>query len=292
MAGNDSGPDSWNDGGAAVDELVPPRRLGSLLSEARVSRGYSLEDAASRLGGRLSSVALLEAETGHRRLEDRDLAAVAELYGIETSDLVPARSELVIDLNEGTISAGKDGAKISVVADAEEREQVLARYLTLVYSMRRTPPGTSIPLRVGDLVVLADTLGVSVEEVSSELRSMMTPEAAAARLVERRHRGLRGRVLVPAIGVVVAVTAVGTLILVPQGTTATADAGTRTGGAVAGAGAVAPAPNIGDAVVVERNPDGTEGQVVPAGAPAPNIGDAVVVERNADGSAGTQTPRG
>jgi hypothetical protein len=44
-------------------------------------------------------------------------------------------------------------------------------------------------------------------------------------------------------------------------------------------------------VVVERNPDGTEGEVVPAGAPAPDIGDAVVVERNADGSAGTQTPR-
>ncbi len=290
MAGNDVGPDSWNDGGAAVDELVPPRRLGSLLSEARVSRGYSLEDAASRLGGRLSSVALLEAETGHRRLEDRDLAAVAELYGIETSDLVPARSELVIDLNEGMISAGAE-ARISVVADPEEREQVLARYLTLVYSMRRTPPGTSIPLRVGDLVVLADTLGITVEEVSAELRSMMTPEAAAARLVERRHRGLRGRVLVPAIGVVVAVTAVGTLILVPQSTTASADAGTRTGAAVAGAGAVAPAPNIGDAVVVERNPDGTEGEVVPAGAPAPDIGDAVVVERNPDGSPGAQTPR-
>jgi hypothetical protein len=45
-------------------------------------------------------------------------------------------------------------------------------------------------------------------------------------------------------------------------------------------------------VVVERNADGTEGEVVPAGAPAPNIGDAVVVERNADGSPGVQVPRG
>jgi transcriptional regulator with XRE-family HTH domain len=245
----------------AVDELVPPRRLGSLLSEARVSRGYSLEDAAARLGGRLSSVALLEAETGHRRLDDRDLSALAELYGIETSDLVPSRSELVIDLNEGTISAGQAGGRISVVPDADDREEILARYLTLVYSMRRTPPGTAIPLRVGDLVVLSETLGVPVEQVSAELRAMMAPGAAGTRKVEKRHRSLRGRVLVPAIGVVVAATTVGTLLLVPQATSATTDHPAGRGGAATVTG-VAPAPKIGDAVVQERNADGTAGSVV------------------------------
>ncbi|MFM7068315.1 MAG: helix-turn-helix domain-containing protein [Actinomycetes bacterium] len=280
MAGN-SGPDFE---GAAVDELVPPRRLGALLSEARVARGYSLEDAASRTGGRLSSVALLEAETGHRRLDDRDLAAVADLYGISTTDLVPARAELVIDLNEGTISAGREGAQIAVVPDAEDREEILARYLTLVYSMRRTPPGTSIPLRVGDMAILAETLGVSVDQVSAELRTMMAPGSLGAAKVQKRHRRLRGRVLVPAIGVIVAATAVGTLLMVPQqsGANSTDKAGVN--------GAVVPAPQIGDAIVVERNPDGSPGAVTPA-VPAPEIGDAVVVERNPDGTPGSVVER-
>ena len=237
-----------------VDVLVPPRRLGSLLSEARVVRGFSLEDAAARLGGRLSSVALLEAETGHRTLDDRDLAALAELYGIDTAELVPPRSELVIDLTEGTIAAGPDGSRVTLVPDPEDRAEVLARYLTLVYSMRRTPPGTQIPLRVGDMVVLSEALGVPVPQVTEELRSMMDGSGPT---VEGRLRRLRGRVLVPAVGVLVAATAAGALVLVTRSEQVPA-----AGAADAPAMAEGPAPQILDAVVQERAPDGSAGPVV------------------------------
>jgi len=217
-------------------------------------RGFSLEEAASRMGGRLSSVALLEIETGHRRVNDRDLSALAELYQIETAELVPSRSELIIDLSEGTISAGHGRARVTVVPDAEDREEILSRYLSLVYSMRRTPPGTAIPLRNDDMAVLSDALGVPSVQVADELRSMMVPAAAD---VENRFRRLRGRVLVPAVGVLVAMTAVGALVLVPQAGTAPA-----AGASDAPVVAEGPAPQILDAVVQERGPDGSEGPVV------------------------------
>jgi hypothetical protein len=248
--------------------LVPPRRLGQLLSTARVEGGYSLDEAAAAMGPGWSSLALLEIETGHRPVADQELASLTGLYGIETSTLIPARSHLVVDLDERSIEVGERSSTLD--GEVVDRHEVLSRYLSMVYAMRDVPPGRAVPLRLPDLEILSGVLGTPRRQVEDELRSLMTTDTAA---LGQRTRNLKGRLLVPVIGVVVAVTALGTLLLIndDSGTDVTTTAGAvvttveqpaDAGATTADAGAEVPT-EIGDAVVQERNPDGTPGPVTP-----------------------------
>ena len=249
--------------------LVPPRRLGQLLASARVQGGYSLDEAAHAMGPHWSSLALLEIETGHRPVLAQDLLALTRLYGIETSTLIPARSHLMVDLDERLIEVGDRSSQLE--GEIVERQEVLTRYLTMVYAMRDVRPGQSVPLRLPDLEVLSDVLGTPRRQVEDELHALM---ATSSETLGKRAGRLRGRILVPVLGVVVAATAVGTLLLVSDD--GAADVRTVPGAAVeesgdrgapaddAGAGTQSEVPTeIGDAVVQERNPDGTPGPVTP-----------------------------
>lgn len=232
------------------DVLVPPKRLGTLLAQARLAGGYSLIEAADALGEGWTNLELLEVETGRRPVLDPDLEVLTELYGIDTTSLIPERSELVIDLDEGVLGVGPHrmalGAETAPVDAAAQHEQVLSQYLAMVYSMRDLRPGTNLTLRTPDLDVLATALSSPSERIEDELRAMMRD----AGIVEPRMRRLRGRVLIPAIGVVVAATTAGMLLLVSKDSTATPS----------GTGDVP--VEIGDAVTQERLPDGSPGPVV------------------------------
>ncbi len=245
--------------------LLPPKRLGALLAEARVDGGYSLTEAADALGTSWSPLTLLEVETGRRPVMDPEVKALTELYGIPTTTLIPERSHLVVDLTEGTLAAGD--RTIRFESDTVERREVLAQYLAMVYSMRDVRPGTAVPLREPDLEILEGVLGVPRRNVESELHAlMMSPDGHVAHRMGR----LRGRLLIPIIGVVVAVTAAGTLLLVSGDSDAsvvTSTDDTETVETPAGAEPGAETPGspeveIGDAVVQERLPDGTPGPVV------------------------------
>lgn len=248
--------------------LVPPRRLGQLLATARVQSGYSLEEATNALGPNWNALALLEVETGHRPVLDRDLAVLTALYGIPTTNLIPARSHLVLDLDEGRLEVGDrtttlEGASV-------ERRDVLARYLSMVYAMRDVNPGQTVPLRLPDLEILSGVLGAPRRQVEDELHQLMVrnPDVVAGRTSR-----LKGRLLVPVLGVLVAVTAVGTLLLVNDGDSADV---TTTGGAATVA-----------TVDVGATPETSVDTSTPAGAEVPTeIGDAVVQERLPDGSPG------
>ena len=228
--------------------LLPPKRLGSLLAGARVTKGYSLEDAARELGRNWSTLDLLEVETGRRPVLDPDIAALTDLYGIPTTDLIPERSRLVIDLTEGTMAVGEEA--VSFGADRVERRDVLGRYLAMVYSMRDMRPGRAVPLRTPDLEILEGALQVPRRDLEAELQHLMLD---TDELIEPRMRRLRGRVLIPVIGVVVAATTAGMLLLVAD-SEATQPEGADT--------PVSVETEIGDAVVQERLPDGTPGPVV------------------------------
>jgi transcriptional regulator with XRE-family HTH domain len=243
-----------------MELLVPPRRLGRLLAEARVSRGLSLGDVSQQLGGALDDLELLEVETGRRPLSDQELEALAGLYEIETSTIVPGRSRLTVDLDEGVIRARAGETDIDPSA---HRSDVLAKYLALVYSMRAVPPGTEVALRIDDLDVLAEVFGAGRQELEDELHELM---AGGSEPVRRRFRLLRGRLMVPVVGVVVAATTAGTLLLVPP-----RDSSAEVGSAGSGAGAArdatelvqeGPGVEIGDAVVQERGPGDVPGPVV------------------------------
>lgn len=241
--------------------LLPPKRLGTLLAEARNDGGYSLSEAAEALGPNWTSLALLEVETGRRPVMDPEVAALTDLYGIETTTLIPERSHLVVDLTEGRLAAGD--REIRIEASSIERREVLSQYLAMVYAMRDLMPGTAVSLRDPDVAVLEGVLGVPSQTVVSELRSLMVaPDGAVAHRVRR----LRGRVLIPVIGVVVAVTAAGTLLFV-SGDSDAAEVKSTGGTESVQPGAATAAPveaevEIGDAVVQERLPDGTPGPVV------------------------------
>lgn len=229
--------------------LVPPKRLGTLLAQARLAGGFSLVEASDALGERFSSVQLLEVETGRRPVLDPDLVTLTELYGIATTDLIPDRSQLVIDLDEGLLGVGERQVQLGV--ETPGRDDVLAQYLAMVYAMRDLRPGSQVPLRTPDMEVLATALSTPPDQLEDELRRMM----ADAGVVEPRLQRLRGRVLIPAIGVVVAATTAGMLLLVSN----TSDA---TPASEDPAAAVVVDTEIGDAVVQERLPDGTPGPVV------------------------------
>ena len=239
--------------------LVPPRRLGRLLAEARLERGMTVADVCEEIGGALDEVELLEVETGRRALGDQDLKTLTELYGLKTSSMVPSRSRLVIDLEEGVIEADGTTAQLPDDDGPAGREDVLSKYLALVYSMRDQEPGSTITLRLGDLDVLAKALDSDRRTIEDELVALMV---ASPEPVKKRFRLLRGRTVVPVVGVLVATTAAGALVLTDAKESSAAEVDPTA--VEQPAPAVAPTnPTvvIDDAAFQEREADGTPGPV-------------------------------
>lgn len=238
--------------------LVPPRRLGALLSSVRAQRGVTLDEVVERSGGVFSMATLASIERGTTYVTDEELDWIVSLYDMETSNLIPSRSQLVIDLDDGRLTVGsRRGVRLSRDAG---REEVLARYLATVYAMRRIEPGTPITLRIDDLDVLGKALHTQPGEAAADLEALM---ADPERLVADRYRLLRRKLLVPAAGVLVALVAAGSLVLIDRSASASVPTTTppSTIPEVVATTPIAAGTEIGDAVVQERNPDGTPGPV-------------------------------
>ncbi len=215
----------------------------------------------------------------------------------------PGRTDLVVDLDRHHLATA--GHTQALAGPAPTADEVLASYLSLVYTLRRAEPGAPVPLRQGDLDVLARALALAAPDVEHRLAGLM---AAPTELVHERSRFLRARMLVPAAGVLVAVTVAGAIVVssrsggtaAPTSTTPPATAAATTGAVTPPAGTVDTAVQIGGAATQVRNPDGTPGPVVVAGdgtdasdvpTGAVGVGDAQTAVRNPDGSV-TQTDRG
>jgi transcriptional regulator with XRE-family HTH domain len=229
--------------------IVPPKRLGGLLAQARLASGHSLEEAATALGNGWTPMSLLEAETGRRPLSDSQLKDLTGFYRIPTTSLIPDRSRLVVDISEGTLAMG--GQTVRFEQSGVQRREVLGRYLSMIYAMRNIDPGRPVPLRLPDLEILESVFATHRRQIEDELRELMTDPTGS---VGHRTKRLRGRLFVPLAGVVVAATTVGTLLLVSGDSSAS-------GGPVDSGDAVD--VEIGDAVVQERLPDGSPGPVLP-----------------------------
>jgi hypothetical protein len=246
--------------GAVGDPLLPPRRVGRTLAEARTAAGVSPAEAGRAVGGaedRWDEWTVLEVEAGRRMLDDDELRSLAELYGLELTTVVPERSRLVVDLEEGRLDADGNVRRIPVAAS---RHEVLERYLALVYAMREVEPGVVVDLRFDDLDVLAGVLDSAPDDLERELRDLMSDAAGPVR---GRLGQLAGRLLLPVAGIVVAATAVGTLLLVPVDDSAAATPPERPTASASSVpdGADDVPVDIGTAVVQERADDGTPGPV-------------------------------
>ena len=228
-----------------VITLVPPRRLGVLLASARQAAHLQLGDVAR--ASRFDVAELAAIEAGERVLDDAEITEVSALYGVVHGTLVPERAQLVIDLDEHTLAVG--GVRRRLAGDAPTADEVMASYLSLVYTMRNAVAGTPLVLRDVDVDVLARVLRMAQPDVQRRLQELMAEPAGA---VSAGVRSLRHRLLLPVAGVIVAATAVGTLLLVQAANDSSPPQPVITGSV-----------DIGTAVVQTRLPDGTPGPVVP-----------------------------
>jgi transcriptional regulator with XRE-family HTH domain len=187
--------------------LLPPRRLGVLLKDARKELRLSREDVAGRSAFSTADLALVEA--GDRLVAEHEVADLIAAYRLDPDTAVPSRTELVIDLDEHTLMAG--GAMRTLAGPSPSTDDVLASYLSLVHTLRRTDAGSPLVLREADLSVLAQVLEASQRDVEARLHELMADPGGE---VASRVGMLRRRVLLPIAGVVIAVGAVGALLLV------------------------------------------------------------------------------
>ena len=224
--------------------LVPPVRLGRLLGDARQSNGESLDDLARRCGLVYEGDFFARVEAGEAELDESLVRWLTDVYGVEASLLVPARSRLIIDLDEGHVAVGERRFAI----DGIEPDEILANYIALVYSLRGLPVGTLIPLRTADLVVLSEALCLPSRDISKSLGHMMSSNSD---LVREHFRGMHRRLVVPVAGILVGLTAIGGLLLV-RSDRAGATGGSPSKSAPETAVAARAPVDIGDAVVLER----------------------------------------
>lgn len=250
---------------------APPERVGLLLAEARTRRGLRLAEVTERLGGSLEPAELMALESGAFALAADTFAELTDVYGLSPQDLVPPRDHLVVDTVEGYMRAGQD---MTLLDRGVGRHDVLSRYLEMIWELRAVEPGSEVPLRDADLMILGESLASDPVDVRRYLTALMG-DAARERVTGPAKR----RVLV-GLGAAIAVVTGAVLLSQP-------------GGAAAGDPDLPlnPTVTIGEAVVLERG--GTQG---PAADQLPvattvEIGDAAVLERNPDGSPGTQHPR-
>jgi len=187
--------------------LVPPARLGALLSRARLDQNASLEEISGRSAGLWTPFDLEEVERGRRPLTDDVVAKLGSIYGISTSRIVPVRTDLRLDLDQRNLAVGSS----NVTLDSAEVDDVLERYLALLYLLRNVDPGNDLTLRDADMAVLSETLQVELARLEQRLGELMLGGA-----VPTRSRLFSRRVVVPAAGLLVAVTAIGSLVLVGQ----------------------------------------------------------------------------
>lgn len=240
--------------------LVPPRRFGELLVQRRTASGLSSSDIERAAMGRFSAGELLMFESGQIAPDDEQLRQLARLYSLDLSSISPQRAVLELDLREGLVQIGHEAERFS--PDQDDRE-ILLRYLALVYRMRSINPGVAIPAREGDLATLADVFSTSQSEIRSTLESLMLAERPE---IGRRMSDLRRRLIVPGLGVLVALTTVGGLLLVRTAGGGAPDPSTPKPSLTVPASVPV---EINDAVVIQRGSTPTN----------VNIGDALVIER-------------
>ncbi len=179
------------------------------------------------------------------------------------------RTELVVDLDTGTISAGPHTGRVGGAGDPDA---VLVGYLDLVYEMRGLEQGTELPIRQLDLDVLSTVLGSPATQLEEQLEAFMVVDAASG---SRRWV----RIIVPAA--VTGALAIGAVVLL-RGSSSDSDTGPATVTPAVEPGPVVPEGDVGliPPLVLEIDPDtGEPVEVLPAEGEA-EIGDAVVVERD------------
>ena len=191
--------------------LVPPSRLGALLTDHRTRRGLTIDELVVASEIPFSADELRRIEQGQMPLSDDQVHRLMHAYEAQSGPVVPERSELVVDLQHGALLAGR---KTKVLPADATFDEILGRYLSLLYLMRGIEPGRKLALRGDDLEVLSDALERNIAEIEGRLFDLMLPGEVGPWLSRVRHR-----LAIPAAGILVGLTTVGSLVFVqfPKG---------------------------------------------------------------------------
>jgi transcriptional regulator with XRE-family HTH domain len=188
--------------------LIPPARLGPMLMQARMARSIGVSDLAQQLSAEFSPQEIRLLESGRLAATDTQLRSIFGVLGIEIDELIPTRVRLEIDRSQGRLVAGSSVTR--VLPNATDAE-LLARYLSIIYSLRRVRPGTFLVPRTDDLEVFAEAFDQTAANVRLQLEHLMRHERDHLRL---GVRALAGRAVLPGLGLFVGMTAIGALLLV------------------------------------------------------------------------------
>ncbi|MGI9600774.1 MAG: helix-turn-helix domain-containing protein [Acidimicrobiales bacterium] len=249
-------------------DLIPPVRLGRLLRERREELGWTLPELSALHG--LDTADLDAMEAGVRLLDPATMELIDAVYGVEHGSIVPRRTELVIDVDEGTIAAAEQTVGLG---DTDRDDQVLTRYLALVYALRGLPLGSPITFRDVDLSVLGRALTDDVDVVHHRLKNLVDDYRPELRDTSRLFRKAT---VVPIAGLLVGLTAVGGLVLVQREADSMAES------------TPVPSDQVGLMLPLSDSEAATEGVIVGTGSTTPavlgmndavEIGDAAVLER-------------
>lgn len=155
--------------------------------------------------GRFTARWLEDVERGHVALDDALIDELVALYEVTAGPVIPQRSELVLDLDRQQLSV--DGH--SVGFNSLHVDDIIGRYVSLVYMLRGAPYGSDLVLRDRDLDLLGESLGTTPDLLRRRVETMVAaPESV------QRAKQVRGRSIVMAAGLLVGLTAMGSLVLV------------------------------------------------------------------------------
>lgn len=192
--------------------MVPPARFAVLLKSRRAERGLDLETLASQSAA-FSVSQLAEIERGQVEAAELRMADLVALYDLDAGPVVPARSELVLDLEQKHVRVGSTALSFEQPTAA----LVLERYVSLLYLLRDETPGRRLTLRDDDLDVLGHALLRSKGNLVEDLERIMGGPKVGAGTERISRAGV-----IMAAGLLVGATAAGSLIMVAP--TSTSDA--------------------------------------------------------------------
>ncbi len=188
--------------------LIPPARLGLFVAECRRMVGLSTVEVANALSGKMSSQEVRLLEAGRLQPTELQVRALGELLHLPLERVVPLRVRLVVDPEQGQMVSGGTVATFVPHADVDE---LLLSYLACVTVCRHLRPGTYIAPRADDLEVLSIVLEETVSWVRQRIAVLCRQERDELRI---RTRAMAHQSALPGLGLFVAFTAVGGLLLV------------------------------------------------------------------------------
>jgi hypothetical protein len=190
----------------AASTLVSARRLGAALHAQRIAGGTTLTALSRRCDGWWTPDELLDVERGAIDLDDASVVSLCRLYGLPGRGLAePADLELVLDRSGTAELATAAGVDEPTCRSTEPADVALARLVALAQLV-----GVDASEEGRWHGLLSDALSVPEGDVAASLSSL---HADHARL-EPVRECLADRIVVPAVGLLVAESAGGSLVLV------------------------------------------------------------------------------